>query len=292
MGLHAPIRHLAASRTGALVAAGEFERNVHVWDIASRKHIRSLETILDFGGRRLAISCDGHLLVAGAYRTGGVACYSIENGNKVWQRPDLRQPQIIHFSNDDNRIIVGDGKGTCRILERERGQTLKELRNVRNIVESAWEPAVFASAKVIEIRTPEYELLSAIPRASFAELDVTFARQYIVISESGGPLRCCETASGREVWRYQQEGRHALRVAYVPAWGTIAAIDWAYERGSNYRLMRFDIGDGRAEIVAEIAPTEVVFCFQGECLLTAAGTMHETETGREVGRLWQCRGDA
>jgi hypothetical protein len=60
------IRQLATSRTGRVLAAAEFERVVHLYDLTTSGHLRTLDTILDFGGDRLAISNDGKTLVVGA----------------------------------------------------------------------------------------------------------------------------------------------------------------------------------------------------------------------------------
>ena len=65
------IRQLAASQTGRLLAAAEFERFVHLYDLSTLERLRTLETSLDFGGRRLAISNDGNTVIAGAYHVHG-----------------------------------------------------------------------------------------------------------------------------------------------------------------------------------------------------------------------------
>lgn len=281
----ASIRHLAASQTGTLVAAGEFEHQVHIWDLADKKCVRTVKTILDFGGSRLAISCDGRHLIAGSYELHGVTCYSVESGSPVWQQPNLATPQIIHFSIDDNYIIVGSDDRNCWILDRKTGCMIKQIPGVKNIIESAWEPILFASTKSIEIRTAEHKLLSAIPRATSSELAVTFAKHHVIISETAGPIRCCETLTGREVWKHHEEGRHALHLAYTPSTETVMAIDWAYERGSSYRLMRFDGNTGHAVAVTEMEPQEVAFCLQGKCLLAADGTIRDTSTGGILGQV-------
>lgn len=282
----APIRHLATSPTGFLIAAGEFERKVYVWDLVNKKCVCNLETILDFGGKRLTISCDGRHLVAGSYEFQGVTCYSIENGTEVWQRPDLIKPQTIHFFRDDACVIVATEDRKCRIVDRETGHTLTEIRGVKNMIESVWEPIIFVSAKLIELRRLTYELITEIPRITFTELDVIFANHHIIISESAGPIRCCDTTTGREIWRYFEKGRHALHLGYAPSTKTLMAIDWAYEHGSSYRLIHFDISTGRREMIAEIEPGEVAFCLHGTRLLTANGIIFDTHTGMKLGQLW------
>ena len=110
------IRHLAASMTGERIAAGEFERTIHVWDLVARTPVSTFDTTLDFGGRRLAIAQDGRHCVVGAYRVHGVACYSADDGSEVWRRKDLTEVQSVRLSPDDSRVIVNCNDMGCQVL--------------------------------------------------------------------------------------------------------------------------------------------------------------------------------
>jgi hypothetical protein len=50
-----------------------------------RPQIR-FETVLDFGGKGLALTPDGSACIAGAYRAQGIACYAAADGRMLWQR--------------------------------------------------------------------------------------------------------------------------------------------------------------------------------------------------------------
>lgn len=67
------IRHLSSSWSGSVIAAAEFERAVHLWDLSAEKHVATFPTIMDFGGRRLAVTPDGKNCIAAAYRFQGIA---------------------------------------------------------------------------------------------------------------------------------------------------------------------------------------------------------------------------
>jgi hypothetical protein len=60
------IRHLAASYSGNVLAAGEFEKRIHIFDVVTRTKVCEFDSRLDFGGRRLAVSDDGRYCAAGA----------------------------------------------------------------------------------------------------------------------------------------------------------------------------------------------------------------------------------
>src|SRR5882724_12685751 len=92
------VRQLATSRRGNVFAAGEFERGVHLYDLLTLERLRTIDTTLDFGGRRLAISNDGSTLIAGAYQVHGIAAYSCDTGKELWRRKDLKKVQQINFN--------------------------------------------------------------------------------------------------------------------------------------------------------------------------------------------------
>lgn len=84
------IRQIACSHDGPIVAVAEFERFVQIWNVESQRCIAKVETTLDFGGRRLAITRDGLGCVVGAYHVHGVALYETKSGTEVWRRKDLK----------------------------------------------------------------------------------------------------------------------------------------------------------------------------------------------------------
>ena len=80
------IRHVAAPRGEPdLFVAGEFERTAHVWCLSRATEVASVDTVFDFGGRRLAlVTGDAPVIVAGAWARHGVCGYSL-TGEQLWQ---------------------------------------------------------------------------------------------------------------------------------------------------------------------------------------------------------------
>src|SRR5947209_6994529 len=124
------IRQLAASRRGEVIAAAEFERTVHVYDLSTLERLRTIETTLDFGGRRLAISSDGQTIIAGAYYVDGIAAYSGGTGVELWRRKDLKKVQQIELSSDDSHVLCCFETRSCEILNTKSGKSGQSLRGV------------------------------------------------------------------------------------------------------------------------------------------------------------------
>jgi outer membrane protein assembly factor BamB len=275
------IRHLATSFSGSVVAAGEFERTVHVWNLAAAKRLATFDTVLDFGGRRLAITGDGICCVAAAYRVEGVAAYSASNGAEVWHRKDLKKAQKIKFSLDDRRVYCCFDEKPCHVLNRETGKTIKTWRGVRNAWESPYEPLMLVEKRMLVLQTPDENEVATIARETFAVLCVAFAPGFVCVSESTGPLRCLNTKTGEETWRYAQKGQHLLRLAYAEKARSFVGVCWPYKRGGPHRLLRFGPESGQVSEVSELGVSgEFAFCRRGSHLLSSAGSVIDSVTGR------------
>ena len=96
------IRHIATSFNGQTIALAEFKKRVQIFDINSLEVISEFDTILDFGGRRLAISEDGKICICGCWERHGICAYETKTGKIVWQRKDLKKVQHIQTLYTDN----------------------------------------------------------------------------------------------------------------------------------------------------------------------------------------------
>jgi hypothetical protein len=243
---------------------------------------------MDFGGRRMAISNDGQTLIAGAYRFHGIAAYSGGTGAELWRRKDLKNVQRIHFNGDDSRVFCSFDSGPCESLNTQTGKSGKSLRGVRECVESP-----FAAVRFLErSRDRDYAIagpegpIATIPRCSFAVLSVAFSKSHVCVSEAGGPVRALDLSSGSELWKHRPvKGTHFLRVAFVERADTFVGVTWPFERGGTMCLQRFE-PDGSATVLGEIetAPA-LAFASRGEALITAAGPVYDTVSGRQIGSM-------
>jgi outer membrane protein assembly factor BamB len=277
------IRHLATSFSGSVVAAGEFERTVHVWDLAATRHLATFDTVLSFGGKRLAITGDGECCIAAAYHVEGVAAYSASTGAEVWHRKDLKKAQTIRFGHDDRRVYCCFDKNSCHVLSRETGKTIKTWPGVRDVWESPYEPLMLVEKGTLVLRTPDEKKVTTIARETFAVLRIAFAPGVVCISESTGPLRCLDTKTGEEAWRYAQKGQHFLQLAYAEEARCFVGVCWPYERGGQHRLLRFGPESGQVSEVSELGQSgDFAFCQRGSCLLSSDGLVIDSVTARRL----------
>jgi WD40 repeat protein len=282
------VRHLATSFGGAKAVAAAFTGTVSAWDIQSGEHLSTFETVLDFGGRRLAINERGDLCAAAAYSRCGLACYETGKGSLVWARADLKQLQRLSVSADGSRLYCGSEITACAVLDFETGQSLDLWRGVRCVVESRYESIVLLDQAHPVMRRVDTGASIPVTRTTFAFLDAAFGPELLCVSESGGPVRALETQSGHEVWRCEQPpGRHVLRLKYVGSERAFAAVEYSYTQpGCPRALVLLDAVTGVRLSVADLGfLAEAEFCTEGQHLLTSDGQLLSTRTGNVVRTL-------
>lgn len=280
------IRHLAASR-GALVAAARFENTVSVWNVQSGLKQAEFRTILDFGGKRLVIDSDGQRCVAAAYHLQGIACYSAIDGTKLWHRRELKKAHILTLSPDGKHVFCGFDSRPCAVLDINTGQEVAKLRGVRAVYESPFEAVRLLDQDDPELQTTAGEPIGRVERETFAFLAAAFGPGRLCTSESGGSVRCFDTASAQELWRYTPgSGRHVLAVGHSPRWGSFVGVEWPYVFRGPKVLKRFDAGTGDVQAVCELGqPATTTLCLGDRFLLTSDGQLFDVTTGEVVRTL-------
>jgi outer membrane protein assembly factor BamB len=280
------IRHLATSWSGSVIAAAEFERTVYVWDVAGGRHLATFPTIMDYGGTRLALTPDGQHCIAAAYHVEGIAAYDASDGTEVWRRKDLKKTQTLRVSLDGRRVYACFDNRSCQILNRETGKTIKTWAGVRDVWESPYQPVMLFEKRTLLLQSSEERKIARIPAETFAVLCVSFGPGLACVSESGGPLRCLETQTGEERWRFQEKGQHFLKFAFAEQAQSLVGVCWPYERGGSFRLLRFEPKSGEATVVADLGKAgEFEYCLRGTRLLSSDGSVIESATGQRVGML-------
>lgn len=282
------IRLLAASFAGPVAAAGEVDRAVHIWNVSEAKSsIVTLDTVLDFGGSRLAITEDGAQCVAGAYVAGGVASYCTTTGKEAWCRPNLRQVQQIGVTADDQRIICCFDEKPCLELDRDTGKTIRKLERVERYWTSSYEFQRLLSGEELILENLSGRKIGEIPRETFAVLSVAFGPGMMCITESGGPVRCFDTQTGKSLWRFMPDsGEHFLELGFVEHANVFAGICWPYKEGGSAKLFCFEPKSGDASVVADLGKfVDSAFCLRGSRLLLSDGSIIDSATGARQAKI-------
>jgi hypothetical protein len=125
------IRHIApAATTDRLFLTAEFEHRVRLWSFADHSLTAELDTVLDFGGQRLALcGAETPIVVAGAWERHGICGYA-PDGTRLWQRKDLRQPQHISPAAGGALVVACFDQRPLHVLDAVSGETRATVRAV------------------------------------------------------------------------------------------------------------------------------------------------------------------
>ena len=135
------VRQIAASASGSVIAAGEYTRFVHLFKPDAGLRLPTLDTPLDFGGKRLVVTSDERHCLATSYK-GDLRLYNTGDGSVAWVRKDLRQLQVLQLSKCEQFVFCGFDKKPGHVLDRNSGRTIRLLRETRQIFESRLQSCV------------------------------------------------------------------------------------------------------------------------------------------------------
>ncbi len=276
------VRHISVAREKPLVAIGAFERNVEVWDYKSGKRVSAFDTILDFGGKRLALSISGDRVLAAAWERHGLACYDVQSGQCVWQRHDLKKVQTITCSRDGTIAYCGFDARPCMGIAISNGDKLCSFRGTREVVESCYSEFAVLDRAIPEVVGPDGKRRFRIERTTFAVLSWAIGPETLLLSEAkGGPVRCFKLATGEELWRYTApRGTLFLDLAYSSKLARFLGISWPYEHGGSKELTWFSPVSGQPEERLDLGrPATTAFSPDGSILISSTGTIYDTARG-------------
>lgn len=274
-------RQSAAASGARRAAFSEFEQTVSVWDLDPPRHVATFPTILDFGGARLALSHDGATVVCAAYHREGVAAYSAETGELLWQRRDIKRPQRISASTRGQVAYVATDDGLCAVVSLDTGEVTHTLRGVRWIVESPFSRLFFVDQSRPAVTDAKFKTLVAVQRTTFAFLDVAFGPKSFAVAESGGPVTCIDLDSGRKQWTHAPVGGvHCLALTYSEPLAAFAGVLWPFENGGPKELVTFD-QRGSPTVLKNLGDSswDECFCQRGSTLLTSDGSVVSLPSG-------------
>lgn len=280
------IRYISTPFEGQIIALAEFEKAVQVIDLSTFSTISEFDTVLSFGGRRLAISEEGNICVAGAWARHGICGYETNSGKLIWQRKDLKKVQHIQTTRTDkNRIFAQFEIGASRFIDINTGADIEKINGAILFFESKFVPIniVDKSTKIEIIERNTKRMICKVERQSFATLDTAILPDSFVVSEAGGPLSCYDIFTGQLKWRRRlNEDGHYLKIAYNEKLEQLIGVTHSFMAGGNKKLHRININSGNLEKAEDIDnPTEIEFVMDGQMLVTSDKELRNLETDKK-----------
>jgi WD40 repeat protein len=290
------IRHLAITDEPSIVAAALFEKTVQIWSCKTGKQLGEFQTMLDFGGKRLALTPDGSSCIVGAWGQRargprGLAAYSIPDGKLLWNREEIRHIQYVRLSGSGREIYCGIEGSSAHIINSATGETLERVRRATKIVGSRY------TAHQLIVQTGSRYLVRGqnqfeIPAQSFALLDAVFSPEAICLSEAKdgmgpseniGGIRLFDLATGELRW-HSNLGAKNLTFNFSDQ--RFYCVAENSDDPSNRSLVRLRGDILQCDQVLALGRCwETAFSPSGNILVTVHGDVYDTATGTQTGFL-------
>jgi WD40 repeat protein len=247
----------AFSADGRVVATGNFDRKVRVWEM-SKKEVQTFDLALPAMNSvfstdvYVALSADGRRLASGS-PDGLVRLWEVDTGRElhrfVHSQGENKQVTSLTFSDDGRLLVSGGWDSTVRLWDAAGGEELKSFRGHTSIVNAV-------------AFNPDGKLLAE--------------------GNWNGEIKLWDFGTGREVRTLKGTTAPVLSLVFSPDGERLAA--------DNGRIQVWDVASGRNTVTLKEGGLEghcLAFSHDGK-LLASAGALDRTirvwdaATGQEV----------
>jgi hypothetical protein len=275
--IYEKIRTISTSYSGDRFAVAEFESRIQIWDLNSGL-LRILDTDFDFGGKRLSISNDGKYLTIGSYDKNRITTYSIDSGEVVWSRKDLKKCGTVKYIGTEQEFIfVTLEKQATQLLSVETGETVREINRGLEYWENHFNQlSILEKEDTIDLLDTKFETKKSRYKTTFALLDGCFSLDCFMASYSGGPLECLYLSTLETRWKTKFNG-HFLKVGFHKKINKVIGVRWDFINGGSKSMSRLNYDTGDIEEDIDLGDL-VEFSFLGEnkFLLSSRGQLRST----------------
>ena len=199
----------------------------------------------------------------------------------------LKSAELSIFDPNGNIVSFSRGRNTVERADAHSGTTIGVLQRTDTYVAGQKDDHALLtgrSRRDYVIIQRDHKL--SIPKITFAILGVAFSPGAVCITESGGPVRCVDCESGKELWRHTPPSdSHILDLHYNALDGYFYGVAWHYQRGEFRYLVRFHSETGKATRVRDLNSWMEVFSEATEQLVTSSGEIVDLSSGEAVGEL-------
>jgi len=249
------MRHIATARDSSVFLTAEFEDKIYSWDLNTYERISEFNSVLDFGGQRLAISGDGTKCVAASYSGRGISMYDVSSGSEIWCRKDIKKIQFITFDSLNETLYVGVEDMPLLILKLSDGEDEGKMKSITEVYFD------LLSSKRLLLKGRRTIILDdfCITSPTFAFLDIQGVGKGIVMSAVSNDLMYYDYNENTITWRISpKDNEHFIKIAFSEKNKIIYAVLYKYNEPRKppyYLLYAISKLDGAIQFVYPL-PTE------------------------------------
>jgi WD40 repeat protein/serine/threonine protein kinase len=225
---------VAFSPDGRLLAAGNFQGTVKIWDVESLEEVSSFQ-LLEFTS--LSFSPDGNqIATAYGFDSGTVSIWEISSGLEIATMEHGLSVSQLSYSPDGSSLASAAIDGALAIWDPSNGELLmrKDIGGELNSATYSPNGDILAAAHpngtviLLDPNSLEELLVLSGHTAAVSSVDFSPEGDYLVSASEDGTAREWDIGPSHEVLTIADPGG-PLRVAYSPAGRYLATTNWAGE---------------------------------------------------------------
>ena len=276
---------VATSRSGSCFARSPGERWVEIWDLTSHDFLAALDTSLDPGGDRFAISPDGSQLLVGAYRRAGLALYQLLDGTVAWRRKDVTRTQVIDLSADGKTAYITRQDAPAFVIDVDTGDTLDHLSDAQAVSTAhGGRRCVVATHRDYYWLNGEGIALRAGQRPG-TFLDAACGTGRLYLSEATGLLRVVDLGSSQEIRTIAPpDDSHWVKVSCVGDSDELVMVRYDFGEARVF-LDHLSASTGITCQVGELEAGQYSFGANGSLLIGSRGDLRRADNGSLLTRF-------
>ena len=281
---------------GSIGAFASSDGYVQVWLLDPRRSLPGFQTIVDYGGQRLAVCGppETPIVVGGSWGLRSLAGYQASDGSILWQRR-LGHVQWITPSSDGHSVAVCLDRGPMLVVEAATGVTTLEVRAVAQFWYGRHEGLGLASTPggIALYATDPWRVLwrSRLPGALVH--DAAIDSNGLIVSCSDEDAEGMVTShlvsfdlTGNLQWHMENRtDTHWQRAARDAGTGTWLTIEVDHERVRPAALVRWNDDGEELGRTAVATGGDFRFASAGRLLISDLGDLFETQGGVRLGSL-------
>ena len=255
------------------------------YDANAAERLSEFYVHYDTGGARLALSRDALTAFVGCYKVHGLGAYEVSDGQELWRRKDLKAVQKVSALPFDDLVFCGR-EGPGHLLCSKTGRTVEKCKGVRAVYTSPFSKHVLLEAHSLEIHSQFGTRIGKIAPTTFAVLDCSFSDAELVVTESGGCVRCFDLGSLELLWQHTpRQGSHFLRLIFSQKLNRFVGIAWWYQKETTPPMEIVHLDRRTGQVLREIAIGSLAageFCLAGSMIFTLDFSLMDVKTGAIV----------
>ena len=248
-----------------IIAKSRFEKTVDLFCAVDFKKLTSIETTIDFGGVRLAISVDSTILFTCNFY-GGLSAFKIDDGQILWENSKIKSIQKIDVSDDGAFLFIVTEKRFFLIVDIKSGEVINQEKRILSFFKLTENNVLFINSNKSAILKSDFKI-SPFYKFENRIINVCLIKNNIICSEMNKPLKMISIETGGKIWESELSLDYRINYLKQTSEEVISMVGFCSNgKIDESYLFHLDIESGNILKKTQLDSSYHSFCFSPDGL--------------------------